>query len=140
MEIKVKKIDARAKLPSYAHPGDAGLDVYALDDVTIPPGERKTIATGIALAIPDGYVALVWDKGGLAFKFGLKSLGGVLDAGYRGELVVCLLNTSQESFTFKSGEKVAQLLIQSVERAILNEVNELDSTPRADGRWGSTGK
>ena len=140
MELRVKKLDERAKLPSYAHPGDAGLDIYALEDTTIPAGHRETIRTGIALAVPDGCVGLVWDKGGPAFKYGLKSLGGVVDAGYRGELMICLFNTSKEPYTFKSGEKLVQFLIQQVERVSVSEVSELDDTSRSDGRWGSTGK
>ncbi len=140
MKLQIKKLDPRAKLPTYAHPGDAGLDIYTLEEVTIKPGERQSIKTGIALAIPDGYVGLVWDKSGLAFKYGLKSMAGVIDAGYRGELMICLFNTSSEPYTFKSGEKLVQLLIQKVDRVEIEEVDELDNTSRSDGRWGSTGK
>lgn len=140
MELKVKKLDPRAKLPSYAHPGDAGLDLYALESVTVPPKSRQLIHTGVVVLIPPGYVGLIWDKGGPSFKYGLTSVGGVFDAGFTGEYVLCLYNTTDEPYTFAAGDKVAQLLVQLVERVELVEIDELPSTLRGPGAFGSTGK
>ena len=94
MELRIKKLHKDAKVPSYARPGDAGMDLYALFPVTIGAGERAIVSTGIAIAIPEGYVGLIWDKSGLSNTFGLKVVGGVIDAGYRGEVLVGILNTS----------------------------------------------
>lgn len=140
MQIKVKKLHKEAKVPSYAHDTDAGMDLYTICDIDIAPGERVLIATGIAVAIPAGYVGLFWDKSGIANKAGLKVMGGVIDAGYRGELLVGLLNTSSSIHTFHKGDKIAQMLIQKVEHPELVEVEELDDTPRGDGAFGSTGR
>lgn len=141
MKLEVKKLDPRAKLPTYEHPGDAGLDFYALEDFVVPAHSRKTgIRTGIALAIPDGYVGLFWDKSGLAAKHGLKVMAGVIDAGYRGEVLLTLLNTSEVDYHFKAGEKVMQMLVQKVERVEVVEVAELNSTSRGQAGFGSTGK
>lgn len=140
MEIQVKKLHSDAIVPSYAHPGDAGLDLYSVEEITIKPRERKQIRTGLAVAVPDGYVGLVWDKSGLSHKHGLKTLGGVLDSGYRGELLVGMVNVSDKQYTIEKGHKVAQLLIQAVERANTKEVDGLDETDRGKGGFGSTGK
>lgn len=140
MEVKVKKLKPEATLPSYAHPGDAGLDFYAAEDMEIPPNERRTIATGIALEIPEGHVLLMWDKSGLAGKSGLTSLAGVIDAGYRGEIKIVIYNTGKETYTFKIGDKVAQGLIQTVTSPEITEVDELSGSVREDGGFGSTGK
>ena len=139
MQLKIKKLHPDAKVPTYAHAGDAGMDLYALFPVTIPAGERAVISTGLAMAIPVGYVGLLWDKGGLSNKFGLKVVGGVVDAGYRGEILVGILNTSHESYAFNAGDKITQILIQAVVQPELVTVDELDSTTRGDGRFGSTG-
>lgn len=141
MKLEVKKLDSQAKLPSYEHPGDAGLDFYALEDFVVPARERKAgIRTGVAVAIPDGYVGLFWDKSGLAAKHGLKVMAGVIDAGYRGELLLTLLNTTDTDYHFKKGEKVMQMLIQAVERMEIVEVDSLSDTARGEGGFGSTGK
>lgn len=141
MKLEVKKLDPRAKLPAYEHPGDAGLDFYALEDFVVPAHSRKPgIRTGVAVAIPEGYVGLFWDKSGLAAKHGLKVMAGVIDAGYRGELLLTLLNTSDSDYEFKAGEKVMQMLVQNVERAEVAEVQELSATSRGQGGFGSTGK
>lgn len=140
MELQIKKLREDAVVPNFAHEGDAGLDLYTVEDKTIVPGQRAMMSTGLAFAIPFGYVGLIWDKSGLAHKSGLKTLGGVIDAGYRGELLVGLINLSDEPYTFKAGEKVAQLLIQKIEHPILVEVDELDETARGEGAFGSTGK
>lgn len=140
MKLPIKKLVPEAKLPTFAHDTDAGMDLYALEKVVLPAGERALVKTGIAVAIPAGYVGLFWDKSGLSNKYGLKVIGGVIDAGYRGELLVGLLNTSAEDFQFESGQKVAQMLIQKVEHPELVEVEELDETQRGEGKFGSTGK
>ncbi len=141
MELEVKKLDPRAKLPAYHLAGDAGLDFYALEDVTVPAGKRTSdIRTGVAVAIPEGCVGLFWDKSGLAAKHGLKVMAGVIDSGYRGELLLTLLNTSDQDYHFKAGEKLMQLLIQPVERVEVVEVTELMPSERGDRAFGSTGK
>ncbi len=139
MNIRVKKLHPEAKIPSFAHPGDAGMDLYSVAELILKPGERASVPTGIAMALPDGYVALVWDKSGVSHKFGVKVLGGVIDAGYRGEYLIGLVNLGQENFEIKVGQKIAQLLIQKVEHPTVEEVVELDDTSRGDGRFGSTG-
>ncbi len=141
MKLQVKKLDPQAKLPSYEHLGDAGLDFYALEDFVVPARGRRTgIRTGLAVAIPDGYVGLFWDKSGLAAKHGLKVMAGVIDSGYRGELLLTLLNTSDTDYHFKQGEKVMQMLLQKVERVEVEEVQVLSETSRGEGGFGSTGK
>ena len=141
MQIQVKKLDPRAKLPSYALEHDAGLDLCVLDDVTIPAGKVVTkIRTGVAIAIPEGYVGLCWDKSGLAANHGLKTMAGVIDSGYRGELLLTLYNSSDKDYNFKAGDKIMQLLIQPVARVEVVETNELSPSQRADGGFGSTGE
>jgi dUTP pyrophosphatase len=140
MELHIKKLHPDAKLPTYAHPGDAGMDLYTYEDTHIPAHGRVLVPSGIAMAIPDGYVGLVWDKSGVSYKAGLKVIGGVADAGYRGQIFVGILNTTDEEYVFEKGDKVAQMLIQKVERPDIIEVNELDETSRGDRAFGSTGK
>lgn len=138
--LKIKKLRPDAVLPTYAHPGDAGLDIYACDQVTIAPGERVMMPTGISMEIPEGYVGLVWDKSGVAMKGGLKNLGGVIDSGYRGEFTLGLVNLSKETYVFEKGHKVAQMIIQKKENVVVEEVSELSDTSRGQGGFGSTGK
>lgn len=141
MRLEVKKLDSRAKLPSYTHPGDAGLDFFALEDCVVLAGERLSdIRTGISVAIPNGYVGLFWDKSGLAARHGLKVMAGVIDSGYRGELLLTLLNTSDADYHFKAGDKVMQLLVQPVESVEVVELPELSETPRGADGFGSSGK
>ncbi len=140
MILKTKKIDVVAKLPTRATTGDAGLDLYSVEDVAIQPGDRFVVKTGIAMEIPFGYAGLVWDKSGLAAKKGLKTMGGVIDAGYRGEIQVVLANLGNEPHTIAVGDKIAQLLIQKVELPEVSEVSELSDSERGDGGFGSTGK
>jgi len=138
MIIKIKKLNAEAKIPCYAHEGDAGMDLFSCEDIILKPNERKWISTGISIALPEGYVSLVWDKSGIAGK-GLTTLGGVLDAGYRGEYKILILNISDQNYNIKKGEKIAQILIQKVEKAEIKEVEKLDKTSRGHGGFGSTG-
>jgi dUTP pyrophosphatase len=140
MKLLIKKLFSDAKVPEYAHLGDAGMDLFSYEDTTIQSGERVSVGTGIAMEIPQGFVGLVWDKSGLAFKHGLKTAGGVVDSGYRGEVKVCIMNTSEETYTIKKGDKIAQMLIQSVESPTIEEVEELSDTSRGEGGFGSTGK
>jgi dUTP pyrophosphatase len=141
MKIKVKKLNDLAKLPNFAHVGeDAGLDLYSVEKVVVAPMERVKIKTGIALEIPRGYVGLVWDKGGPSFKYGLKTYGGVVDSGYRGELLIGIINLSNTEYVFNVGDKIAQLLIQKFEIVEIGEVDFLEGSMRDEGAFGSTGK
>ena len=139
MTIKIKRLHQEATLPKYAKEDDAGMDFYSNETMTLQPGERKLIPTGIAMAIPKGYVGLIWDKSGVATKFGLKTMAGVIDAGYRGEIKILVHNLSNQEYVIEKGNKVAQMLIQPVEQKQLLEVNELDETDRGEGGFGSTG-
>lgn len=140
MNLNFKKLHPDAKVPSYAHSHDAGFDMYATEDVHFEPGARMRVPTGLAFEIPDGYVGLVWDKSSLSFNHGLKTMGGVIDSGYRGEIIIGLYNFSDTAYTIKKGEKVAQILIQKIEQVSFTETDELSDTTRGEGGWGSTGK
>jgi dUTP pyrophosphatase len=138
--LKIKRLSPNVPIPTYAYEGDAAFDLYCREDVTVQSGERVAVPTGIAMAIPDGFVGLVWDKSGIAIKKGLKTLGGVIDSGYRGEVLVGIYNTDTEPFMFKAGEKVAQMIIQKKEVVRIEEVDELDDdTHRGDKGFGSSG-
>jgi dUTP pyrophosphatase len=139
MIVKFKKISEDAKLPTYAHPGDAGMDVYSNEDYILKPNERHIFSTGVASDFPSGYVALVWDKGGFGAK-GIHRFSGVIDAGYRGEWLIILHNFTQENLVVEKGDKIAQVLIQKVEIAEIIEVDGLEDSARGDGKFGSTGK
>lgn len=140
MKIKVKKTDLAASLPSYAHPGDAAMDLFALEKVLIKPGSRCSIRTGISMEIPYGYAGLIWDKSGLAIREGLKTVGGVIDAGYRGEILVGMINLGEKDYLIEAGHKVAQMLVQRVESGEVEEVGELADSSRGSMGFGSTGK
>ncbi len=140
MILNVKKLHPKAKVPSYAHLGDAGMDLYAAEEVTIEAGKVGRVRSGVAMEIPMGYVGLCWDKSGLSMNHSLKVLGGVIDAGFRGELILGVLNLGTEPYTFRQGEKVMQMLIQKVESLEIVEVSELSDTVRGEGGFGSTGK
>ena len=141
-EVLIKRLDPDIPLPSYAKAGDAGADLATRIDFTINPGERILVPTGISIALPDGYVALVHPRSGLAVKHGVSIVNtpGTVDAGYRGELQVILINLDKNnSISFKKGDRIAQLVIQQVERAQFVEVSELPGSERATGGFGSTG-
>ncbi|MEN9740969.1 MAG: hypothetical protein RLZ72_1235 [Actinomycetota bacterium] len=128
--------------PSYAHPGDAGADIIASESLVLAPGERALVKTGLSIALPNGYVAFVMPRSGLALKHGIALVNspGTIDAGYRGEIGVIMLNTDQtESFTINAGDRIAQLVIQPVVRAEFVPVDELPGTHRGAGGFGSTG-
>jgi len=139
MILKIKKLNPEAKIPKYAHEGDAGMDVLSCEDVVIKSGEKKAIKTGISAEFPKEYVALVWDKGGIANK-GITTIAGVIDSNYRGEWLILLFNTSKEDYIINKGDKIAQVLIQKFERAEIRESEDLGETARGEGKFGSTGK
>ena len=142
VEILIKRLDDDVPLPSYAHPGDAGADLTTTVDVRLEPGERALAPTGISLALPNGYVALVHPRSGLAARCGVSIVNapGTVDAGYRGEVKVMLINLDPtEPVTLRRGDRIAQLLIQQVERARFVEVEHLPGSARGEGGYGSTG-
>ena len=143
MEIRLKKLSGKAILPSYQTAQSAGMDVAACMDeqVVIAPHGRAIIPTGFAIALPAGYEAQIRGRSGMAAKFGIMPANGVgtIDADYRGEVGVILLNTTDEPFTVEPGMRVAQMVIAQYEQAIWNEVDELDATERGAGGYGSTG-
>lgn len=140
MQIKVKKLKPTAILPSYAHPGDVGLDLHSLEDYELKPGERRDFDIGFALEFPEGYAAIVKDKSGLPKNSGVHTMGGVYDAGYRGEYNVILINLSDKPYKILKRDKIAQLVIFPVIIADLKEVSKLGETSRGLGRFGSTGR
>ncbi|GIH28198.1 deoxyuridine 5'-triphosphate nucleotidohydrolase [Acrocarpospora phusangensis] len=143
VEVLIHRLDPELPLPSYAHPGDAGADLYAAEDVELLPGERAVVGTGVAIALPDGYAAFVHPRSGLAARHGvtLVNAPGTVDAGYRGEIRVTLLNTdSKETIQLRRGDRVAQLVIQQVEKAAFHEVERLPGSARGAGGFGSTGR
>lgn len=140
MEIKVKKLHPKARLPVYGRKGDSGLDLFTTQKIAIKPGEKKEIPTGIAIELPDGFAGLLWAKGGLGLAHGLIVLGGVIDSNYRGEYFVGIYNASKKEYVFNIGDKVAQVLIQPVERAIIKEVRRLSSSVRGAKMKGSSGR
>lgn len=140
--VAIKKLHPDAVVPSYAHDGDAGADLTSVESVSLQPGERALVATGIAVAIPHGYVGLVHPRSGLAFKQGLSLVNspGTIDAGYRGEVKVCVINLDpQQSIDLPSGTRIAQLVIQKVELVAFEVQSELADTVRGTGGFGSTG-
>ena len=143
LKVLIKRIDPTVPLPTYAKGGDAGADLVTTKDFTLAPGERALIPTGISIALPDGYVALVHPRSGLAIKHGLTLVNtpGTIDAGYRGEIACILINhDSKETVSFVKGDRIAQLIIQKVERADFVEVEELPGSGRGSGGFGSSGK
>lgn len=143
LEVPFKRLDPGAVTPAYAHDGDAGCDLYSTEGLTLQPGERAVIGTGIALAIPEGHAGLVQPRSGLAANHGITIVNtpGLIDSHYRGEIKVILLNTDRaEPFTVRRGDKICQIVFQRVERAELVEIEELDETKRGSGGFGSTGR
>jgi dUTP pyrophosphatase len=143
MSLRVVRLDPRAVLPSRAHAGDAGLDLYALEAATLQPGERTAIGTGIAVEIPEGQAGLVLPRSGLAARHGIALVNapGLIDAGYRGEVKVLLLNTDPTAeFEVAAGDRIAQLVIAAVAAPEVVEVDALAESARAEGGFGSTGR
>jgi dUTP pyrophosphatase len=142
VEVLITRLDPELPLPQYAKPGDAGADIVSRIDITLAPGERALVPTGIAIALPDGYVALVHPRSGLAIKHGVTMVNspGTVDAAYRGELQIILINHDpHQAVSFKRGDRIAQLVIQKVERAEFIEVSQLPGSGRGSGGFGSTG-
>ncbi len=143
LEVLINRLDKDLPLPQYAKPGDAGIDIYSRIDCKLQPGERAVVPTGIAIAFPEGYVCLVHPRSGLAAKNGISIVNapGTIDAGYRGEVQIILINTDKEnSFEIKRGDRIAQLVFQKVENARFTEVEDLPESVRGAGGFGSTGK
>ncbi len=140
MQLKIKKLQPDAVIPKYAIHGDAGMDLFALEEITINKNQRVQIPTGVAMEIPEGHVGLIWDKSGLSHKYGLKTLGGVIDAGYRGEIKVGIINLGDDNYKVGKGDKIAQMIIQQKVTVEIVEAEELDDSQRGDGAFGSTGK
>lgn len=141
MKIKIKKLNPEAIIPHYEHEGDAGMDVYSCESYILKPGERRLISTGLSFEIPKGFEIQVRPKSGLALNHGLTipNSPGTLDSGYRGELKVILLNTSNINYEIKKGEKIAQIILARYEQAEIHLVSELSETSRGAGGFGSTG-
>jgi dUTP pyrophosphatase len=140
--MDVRRLDPDLPLPSYAHPGDAGLDLYAADTTVLQSGERALIPCGVAIAIPEGFVGLVHPRSGLAVDHGLTVLNapGTIDAGYRGEVKVLLINLGQDTAEVRHGQRIAQLVLMRVGTVDVREVDRLDVTARGSGGFGSTGR
>jgi len=141
VRVHIHQMDAALPLPAYARPGDAGLDLYAAETVTLAPGARALVPTGIAVAIPPGFAGLVLPRSGLALRHGVTVLNtpGLIDAGYRGEIKALLINHGQEPVTLSRGDRIAQLVVQRVEHVTLTPVSELAQSARGAGGFGSTG-
>ena len=142
VEILIQRLDPDLPLPAYAHPGDAGADLTSAVDIELGPGQRALVPTGIAVALPDGYAAFVHPRSGLAVRAGVSVVNapGTVDAGYRGEIKVLLINHDPtEPVRVRRGDRIAQLVIQRVEKARFSEVKLLPGSARGEGGYGSTG-
>lgn len=139
ISVKVKKITSDAVLPAKENQSDAGIDIFTNESYTLQPGERHMYSTGISVEFPEGYVALLWDRSGLGSK-GIHRLAGVIDSGYRGEWKVVLLNTTDEPYEVKAGDKVVQCILQKFEPAEIEEVEELATSARGENGFGSSGR
>jgi len=142
VDVLIKRLDPGLPQPSYAHPGDAGADLVAAEEVELGPGERAVVPTGVAIALPEGYAGFVHPRSGLGARFGVTVVNapGTIDAGYRGEIKVTLLNTDlKEPVRFARGDRIAQLVVQRVEHAAFHEVDTLPGSVRGAGGFGSTG-
>ncbi|MEK6961533.1 MAG: dUTP diphosphatase [Nanoarchaeota archaeon] len=137
--LKVQRIDKSVELPKYAKEGDAAFDLRSREEAVIEPGQVLTVATGIATAIPEGHVGLIWDRSGLAARHGIHTLAGVIDCGYRGEIGVVMRNSGTESFKVEKGMRIAQMIVQPFVQARFEEVQELDQTQRGATAFGSSG-
>lgn len=141
MIVKVKRLLPDAKLPKQEHEGDAGFDLFSTEDVTLKPMERKLVSTGIAVSIPHGYEGQVRPKSGLAINFGITMVNtpGTVDAGYRGEIKVIMINLGEKEYRVEKGKKICQLVFNKIELPQIEEVQDLDETKRGQGGFGSTG-
>ncbi len=143
VDVLIVRLDRDLPLPSYAHPGDAGLDLVTRVAAVVAPGERVLLPTGVAIALPEGYAAFVHPRSGLAVKYGVSLVNapGTIDAGYRGEIAVSVVNLDpRDPVTFDRGDRIAQLVVQRVEHAVLHEVETLPGSDRGEGGFGSSGR
>jgi dUTP pyrophosphatase len=138
--ISVQLLDNNAKVPTKANINDAGFDLYSVLDTVIPPKQRKTVRTGIAIQMPEHFAGLIWPRSGLSVKHGIDVLAGVVDSGYRGEIMVCLYNTSDEVVGINTGDRIAQIIFQEVPRVSMEVHETLGSSQRGDNGFGSSGK
>ena len=139
--LKVKKLSEAAIMPSYAHPGDAGLDIFSNEELTLKPGEYRTVKTGIAIELPPSTEAQVRPRSGLASRHGITVLNspGTIDEGYRGEICVIMINHSKTDFKIEPGMKIAQMIVSPVVKAEIEEIDNMSETKRGEGGFGSTG-
>lgn len=143
MKLPIRRLDPDLPLPAYAHPGDAALDLFSTEDISLAPGDRAAVGTGIAVAIPKGYAGFIQARSGRALKHGLAVVNapGLIDSGYRGEIKVIVINLARRhKIAIERGEKIAQLVVQKVTPIELKEVDELPGSERGTGGFGSTGK
>jgi len=141
VKLKIKKLNESAVIPSYAHKGDAGMDLFSTEEYNLKPKERKLISTGLSVEVPEGYELQVRPRSGLALKKGISIVNapGTIDAGYRGEIGVIMINHGEEDFEINKGDKIAQAILNKVEFAEIQEVDELNESERGEGGFGSTG-
>lgn len=138
--VKVVLLDPNAKVPTKANENDAGFDLYSISETVIPPKQRKTVNTGIAIQMPEHFAGLIWPRSGLSVKHGIDILAGVVDSGYRGEIMVCLYNTSDQNVVIHIGDRIAQIIFQEVPRVLMEVHESLGSSQRGDNGFGSSGK
>lgn len=138
--VKALLLDSNAKVPTKANLNDAGFDLYSIVSTIIPPKQRKTVRTGIAIQMPEYFAGLIWPRSGLSVKQGIDVLAGVVDSGYRGEIMVCLYNTSEDNVSIQIGDRIAQIIFQEVPRVLMEVHDSLGSSQRGDNGFGSSGK
>ena len=138
--VKVQLLSDKAQIPTRANENDAGFDLYSTLDTVISPKQRKTVRTGIAIQMPDHLAGLIWPRSGLSVKHGIDVLAGVVDSGYRGEIMVCLYNTSDEIVSINTGDRIAQIIFQEVPRVTMEVHDTLGSSQRGENGFGSSGK
>jgi dUTP pyrophosphatase len=138
--IPIKLLSPSSRVPTYSREGDAGVDLYSSEDCMVPAHSHRVVSAGIAIAIPQGHVGLIWDRSGLAAREGITTLAGVVDSNYRGEIRVVLANLGDCDIGFPKGSRIAQMLVQRVERVEFREVEELDATVRQGAGFGSSGR
>lgn len=140
MNIRVIKFHSKAQMPTFSHDSAAGMDLYTPERFEIPAHTRVIAKTGIGMEIPNGYAGLIWSRSSVAAKYGVEVLAGVIDADYRGDIGVVLLNTTDKEYVFEAGDRIAQMLIQEVRHCTFSEVDELSDSARGDSAFGSTGR
>ncbi len=139
MKLQIQKLDPEAKIPTSPYKGDAGMDIFSVEELDLVPGENRAVKTGLRLAIPEGYAGFVWDKSGLALKNQLKTMAGVIDSNYRGEFMIVLFNLGKESYHIQKGSKIAQLIVAPIATPEIEEAEIADETERGEGGFGSSG-